>query len=51
MYNQSVPTWTPQPLYMEICAEGEEVAGARVNEQIIFMNDTIEVGGKDAEAT
>lgn len=33
-----------QPLYIEICPEGDEVAGVRVNEQIIFMNDTTEVG-------
>lgn len=31
---------------MEICAEGDQVAGVRVNELIIFMNDTIEVGEK-----
>lgn len=31
---------------MEICAEGDQVAGVRVNEQIIFMNDTVEVGEK-----
>lgn len=36
----------PQPLYMEICAEGDEVAGGRICEQIIFMNDTTEVGEK-----
>lgn len=35
-----------QPLYMEICAQGEEVAAVRVNEQITFMNDTIEVWEK-----
>lgn len=31
---------------MEICAPGSEVAGARVNEPVIFMNDTTEVGEK-----
>lgn len=36
----------PQPQYVEICAKGDEVAGVRVNEQIIFMNDTTEVGKK-----
>lgn len=35
-----------QPLYMEICAQGGKVAAVRVNEQIIFMNDTMEVREK-----
>lgn len=44
--NENEIMQSAQPLYMEMCAAGGEVAGVRVNEQVIFMNDTAEVGEK-----